>query len=839
MKLIKLYLKGFTGIKKGIGIDELTLDLSDLSGLIALSGNNGHGKTTVLENLQPFRRLVSRKKSLNAHVFFRDSVKELTFEMNGDVYRTLIKIDCNSDKQEGFIYKNGCETSEDGVTGKKKEYDAYITKLFGTPELFFNSIFCAQNSEKISDMRTAELKKLFSEFLRLDELIAHEDTAKKCVAILIEGAEKIEKELDALNEKVREKDSLRKEISEQKNTVASKEVELTAIEKELKQINVELEELKSRKTKIEIILQRIKDIEQGKSRTEKDIQDQKVARDNELHSLREDAQTIIDEIKTVNETIADADKITHAVAMTIKCDEDIDRITGEIDEADKQIETVTADVAKQQSVIDQMDEDCTKTLNDVQLNIERVKSSISDCDDEITEVNAEADKLSSDSQLQIAINDLNHYRESAKALETRPDACKDIPDCPAFDSAETAQKLIPEQEEKVHTREKFLHDKRNELQAKKLKAEADKIDLEKELKKAEQVALDIETETGKTLKPLHDELKSREDEKEKLTDWDSPRNKLKKELEFSREEKKSFAELAKKSSSVDVANSKLEGLEKMKTENFDRGLEVKRVWTERIDEKEHQVRCTINEVEDLKKDAGDVWNMDRNIEVKKTAIETTVNKEKELMNTISLLNADITVGEKALTELESVDASMKKLKDKQKMIANELSDWNFLRNACSKDGLRALEIDSVAPVITGYANQLLHGTFGTNYSVKLRTVDPESGREVLDIIVIDEEGNEKLLDVLSGGQKVWSLKALRLAMTLISKEKNDKNFMTALSDEEDGALDPENARHFIRLYREFMKSGGFETCLYITHKPDCVAMADHIIQFNEGGVTIS
>jgi len=51
-----LYLKGFAGIRAGLGRDECTLDLGELAGdarLVAFSGPNGAGKTTVMDNLSP------------------------------------------------------------------------------------------------------------------------------------------------------------------------------------------------------------------------------------------------------------------------------------------------------------------------------------------------------------------------------------------------------------------------------------------------------------------------------------------------------------------------------------------------------------------------------------------------------------------------------------------------------------------------------------------------------------------------------------------------------------------------------------------------------------------
>jgi len=115
----------------------------------------------------------------------------------------------------------------------------------------------------------------------------------------------------------------------------------------------------------------------------------------------------------------------------------------------------------------------------------------------------------------------------------------------------------------------------------------------------------------------------------------------------------------------------------------------------------------------------------------------------------------------------------------------------------------------------------------------MRTQDDE-GREVLDIVVILEDGSEVLLDNLSGGQKIWILMALRLAMTLLSKEKSGRNLETAFFDELDGPLDPDNSLNFISMYQAFMKAGGFKMIPFISHKPECRSMADNILLFEAG-----
>jgi len=56
MQPLSLTLRGFRGIRDGLGRDVLTLDLerlADGADLVAMAGVNGRGKTTVLDNLHP------------------------------------------------------------------------------------------------------------------------------------------------------------------------------------------------------------------------------------------------------------------------------------------------------------------------------------------------------------------------------------------------------------------------------------------------------------------------------------------------------------------------------------------------------------------------------------------------------------------------------------------------------------------------------------------------------------------------------------------------------------------------------------------------------------------
>ena len=118
MIISSLRARGFVAFKRGLGLDEINIDLSGTSGLIALEGQNGRGKTGFIELLSPYNQLASREGALAQHCFLKDSEKELFFSYNGDQYRTLLKVNAINGKSEGFLWKNG--VSE--INGKISAY---------------------------------------------------------------------------------------------------------------------------------------------------------------------------------------------------------------------------------------------------------------------------------------------------------------------------------------------------------------------------------------------------------------------------------------------------------------------------------------------------------------------------------------------------------------------------------------------------------------------------------------------------------------------------------------------------------------------------------------------
>ena len=182
---MKLRLKGAKGIKAGpsldwSGLDEIEIDFAGKVGLIAMAGENGAGKSTVIECAHHYPQLVSRDGALWSHFMGREAEKEFISSFMGREYRSVIKMDAEQGKQEGFLWIDG----KPSVNGKITAYKEKVNEIFGQPFTYFRSQFCPQKSKKTREMQIEAMtpgvfRELLREFLNLQKYAVWEDTAKQ------------------------------------------------------------------------------------------------------------------------------------------------------------------------------------------------------------------------------------------------------------------------------------------------------------------------------------------------------------------------------------------------------------------------------------------------------------------------------------------------------------------------------------------------------------------------------------------------------------------------------------------------------------------------------------
>lgn len=773
MKIETLRLKGFIGIKRGLGLDGIEVDFTNTSGLVAFAGSNGLGKSTILENLHPYNTLASRSGALYNHVFGRDAEKELSFTYNGSRYRSLLKIDAQSGKSEGFIWKDGASL----VNGKIRDYAKKINEIFGSENLFFNSVFCAQNATKLSDMTTGQLKSLFAEFLRLDRLQGYEETAKQVINVLTGKAAQIDTAIAALQKRTDGAESIQNEIVSAMESKCEAEAKRDNSNDSLKRLLAVREHLKETIARNEVLIQQVEGMAATIRTMEQNRDEEARAVEEQLSRLRVQYQQLTREIAEADDILSNADAIHAAAKNKNALAEQIDSMSASLDAMTERITaaqaSVTAlekDIAEAAGIVKSHSSDAT--LAQIGLDISTLKQQIIACDNQ------------------------------AAALDKRHPECT-INGCSFIVAALKAQDELP-----------ALTDRLEQL----------RIDQEHRAAELSDAAAEIAVQIAEK----ESSLKLARADLNELTAQHATRRQ---NIARYRRELSQYQNVAEKQAALAVATSKKEDRLKALEENAAQGRAISESWAAK--------KNTINDqiLEQRRKCDAIIGNINKSAGNELTAvdyeIEQATKQISETGQTIADTSARIAKLQGELSGMQEAEEQLRKANEDKLRVNADIADWTYIKNACGKNGLQAMEIDGAAPIITGFANDLLSQAFGSLYTVKFRTQDDE-GKECLDIIVIADDGEEILLDNLSGGQRVWILMALRLAMTLLSKEKSGRNFETAFFDEMDGALDSDNAVNFVNLYKSFMDIGHFSTIPFISHKPECRNMADHVLMFEAG-----
>lgn len=848
MNIKGLKLRGFTGLKKGMGIDEITLDFSGMNGLIALAGPTGIGKSTIMENLHPFAKLVSRPNpSLKNHVLLRDSIKVLTFTHNGDFYRTVTKIDSHTGRTEGFIYLNDSDKSLND--GKITSYKGAMKELFGSTDLFFNSVFCAQNSEKMSSMDPAELKRLFVEFLgrRLEILVAQEDTAKQCVASLIDGVTALDRDKDRLERIIGTYVDLETQLSAGAQRKETLEKTISTLEGTIAINNESLSKLIDKQKQQVVDAKMVNEIESAREEIFEEVHRIKTVLGNDAAAIRAEMEEHETNLAACKETLKEKADIDAAQANKIKntndasmYEKDIDRLTIHLKQAAEDLEKEQTEYRSIQADLQKQTDAHMKFMGENNQAITELKAEINRKEDKII-------GLREDSELKILRRDYEAAQESAADLEKCGTVTCDLEllgipgrdsinfdcntkDCEFVKKALAAKESLPDLGRAIHERIKKVNELMAQFEAGLLEDGKDLDEKNRAGKKADAEYLESSKEIERLKEETAEKGKSHAALKSSL---EGELTAAQSNLKQCRELEKTFDDLASRVSEIRLAEARKTDLETYINTSMDRIKKITEtaiVETRGKEAKIKQYDADIKTIED---------RMDPKIDFTIEALKISIaGDEKEIDATrkdIEIVDADITKLKVFAKQKAEASDTLASVEERRTNLLKEHAEWGYIQTKCGANGLRALEINSVAPSIVHDGNKLLESALGAWAMIDIETLD-EEGREVLRPVCIDQDGEKVLVANRSGGQQVWAMKAMRLAMTMVSKQKSGMDYKTAYADEDDAGLDIETAKNFTKLYRAFADQGEFEKVFFVSHKPQCVALADNVITLGEGGI---
>ena len=802
MRPISLTLKGFRGIRDGLGRDVIELDFERLAGdakLIAIVGSNGRGKTTVMDNMTPFPTMPSRAGadglggfSYYDQVCLPESIKDLVWVHGGERYRSQLVFRLNGKKKtEAFLHVRRGDSwqpmrLDDGTVsdGKVDTYVQCVEQILGSAETFFTSVFAAQGRRQLSAYKNAEIKTLLADLLGLDEIRALGAKALETAKLLKTGLLTVRQERTGLK------------------------VEVEQVARELAQLGdtgARIAAAESAKLARQAALDTAKE-ELAKYAAKRDVAAQTEAR---RAQLTEDRRSIIEAAKAA----------LHALDAQ-------DRREGErLGQLTRRISQRAEDERKRRKGLNEQRARLDATLK-IGAVIRRASKRLGWAESVAVQREARVaglrrdverlEKLRSDSKLareRIAGIEREAGQASLKAqeLSRRFGLTAEVPcagtnlqgRCKLLSDAREAQSLKPSADAHIarlqEARAKVAHHLRGiEAQGRDFAAAPAKLNAaEASLKRSRErlARLSLQAARQGELAQARAMLAGIVHQIESL-----PRH----EGEETPDERAERSAIVATRQAIAVQRESEAKRQRDALQRLDTAIAALPVLF----------------------DVSQIERAQRGVEEARRALVSTEAAYVRALRdqqTGEELRRRKTVTEEQLTAL---DTRMRRIED-------QVGVWLLFAKCMSNDGLIALSIDDSGPMLSSLANDLLLACYGPRFTVSLKTlVETAKGeaREGFDIVVHDaESGEAKSVTQMSAGERVWINESLTRAIALYLTQNSGRHYETLFSDEADGPLDPERKRMFMAMKREVLRIGGYSREFFVSQTPELTAMADVVI----------
>ncbi len=763
-----------------MGVDEIEIDFTKLQpGLIALTGRNGSGKTTIMENLHPYRTMVSRDGSLQSHFFLKDSYRILEFEYDGRFYKSQILIDALTGGSEAYLFTG--EDDEDALAlndGKVTTYDEEIEKLLGSQELFFNSVFSGQKSKGIAELKPAERRKLFYELLNLDSYEKYLERAKAELKKEELALAEVEGQIKAIGEI---SPSL---IDELRNDEAQLAANVLALIEERKHITSQIEELQSI----------INDADVQIGIAEKKLADQFLLKD-EIKSYEKTIENIANEhnkkVFRLNSDITDSEQLIKKYENIVLLKDEILEGLNSIADYEKSVKLFVEDRTHLISKKADLQEAYSKSY----AALSEKESGLKSKRDEHQKLNWALSQIKD--SISRAIKD-SELISNVPCDENTGQSCKFLSN--AYESKNKLEQLQKQEANLLHSfndfAEQLSHIEKEIISEKNLLDEKFSVERGSISVKLDQIEAVIRDE-----QKIVSDLKSKQYEEKK------------KQLDAA---EKNIAVLTEKINSCKIL------IESEKNSIQD---QIKHIEDSIVATKKEIDDSLADYINSLKSSKDQVYKQLKDYELKRDAVCFEIDAEK---NQIADINNQISLIEKNLTLSMELTA-------KKSSIQTEIQDWTFLCKAFDKTGIPVLKLENSGVEITNIANELLslfENKFRIVFETTSLTKDKKKQKETFDINIVEEDGVCEIGNK-SGGQQVWLETAIQLAISLVVR-KQGRNIETSFLDEKDGALDLDNAYSYIEMLKKAHEMSGVYNTFIITHRTELLDFIPQQVKLTNG-----
>jgi len=808
MQPLSLTLKGFRGIRAGLGRDVLSLDfeqLADGAELVAIAGANGRGKTTVMENMHPYLTMPSRAATAGPggfsyydHVCLPENEKDLVWSHAGRTYRSQVVIRLNGRrKTEAFVFalSDGGAWKpmalEDGTVadGKVETYTRCVEAICGNADTFFTSVFSAQGKRQLSAYRNAEIKTLLADLLGQEEIRVLGQKAAETARLLKIALAGIWQEQSGLDDdaqriggeqrrfegaagRVAQSLAARQGAQATLETARSQHAQLAAEREQSQSVELRRTQLQGECSAViqagTQAIESLKAQEQGESQRLERLEQRIEQRQTQERNRR---QALLNQRQQCLKVLACAPTVRHAEARLPVAERVLSMRLAWVGHWRQQTQRLTQCKASEHLVLQRLS------------GIER----------EAGQAVLKAEELArrfglagvvpcAGTDLQGQCQLLGDAREAKALVPGAQAAIKRLADQKAMAQEELA--ALSGQHEGIAAAPQHLawaehraevagaRNSRYALQAAKVG----------ELARAKNALAEIEAE----LAVLGSETTSGEQEAETPDDM--------------------------------AERQQIGTARQAVATQYEQQVKHYRATLDRL----KQALADLPPPYDEQRLSESRRKMEESAQLVTTAEQNYLSAVRDAENFAALAQQATAL---ATRQAQVVSRIAK--------VQSELGNWTLFAKCMSNDGLIALAIDDAGPALAGLANDLLLASYGSRFTVSILTqVETVKGeqKEGFDIQVHDgDSGESKSVSLMSGGERVWINECLIRAVALYLAQNTGRRYGALFSDEADGPLDPERKRMFVAMKRAVLCLGGYQREFFVSQTPELTAMADAVI----------
>jgi exonuclease SbcC len=780
VKIKSLKLRGAIGIWKGLGLDEIEIDFTVFEpGLVTITGKNGNGKSTILENLHPFRTMVSRSGSLESHFYLKDSHRILEFEHNNEDYKSYLQIDALTGASKAYLYK-GENPLNDGL---KKTYDEALEKILGSQDVFFNSVFSGQKSKGIAELKPSERRALFYDLLRLNKYQEYLDIAKGKLRTTELDLAETEGKLSWLTDHSIDPVKVNESLKYEKEKLNKYKQKLLLCKSDLDHNETRIKNLLVERTKAEVQAKNNEELSEKANELNQRIKDLGVEHNNLLITLTEDKDKVQNQIDSLEDLLTEKDAIIA----------NYNKIKGLNEEAKVLIEK-KRDLEHRSSIAES--------------KFHQKMISISDANDKVNIVDKERDKCQT--KLEAIKLKIADAEKNADIIDTVPctDAEGDFSSCRFLQNAYKSKGILPDLlNEEIELR-RIADEKTEEIKRLRNDIESTK---NMETEKFQIYVRDI----NKDIQMIQRELIKIQEQREKL------------DIDLIEDD---YENVMKADEKINVLRQK----------HFDIQATIngnKKQFEKRDKELAEELKETLEKIDrDIDHKLYEISKEHKEVSNKSDELKQLYDQYDEEAESIKVITMEL---EAQLEQFHNKKTEVDELKNRITNHKADIKAYQFLAKAFDKTGIPVLKLENSGLEVSKLANDLL-SLFENNFRIVFETLaltkDKKKMKETFDINIVEDDGVTEIANK-SGGQVVYLETAIQLAISLVVR-KQGREFETAYLDEKDGALDIENAHHYLEMIRKAHALSGVCNTFIITHRPELLNQIPQKIILSDGLLTI-